>query len=153
MRQRAHTPTPRCCTGREIGPVDVEDEASRCAMTADEIKEEGTEVIATTILDPPEIGGVEATKTGKGNLSRNAGIVARKATWRESVGRSAPIRREPVPDLVPEMPTMEIGSDRTALKDLEKPDKTQRKLNEAENPEVGRGVVRQLRRVKSHDEP
>ena len=34
MRQRAHTPTARCCTRRAIGPVDVEGEASRCAMVA-----------------------------------------------------------------------------------------------------------------------
>ena len=45
MRQRARTPTARRCTRREIGPMDVEDEASRCAMeAADEIKEGGTEM-------------------------------------------------------------------------------------------------------------
>ena len=38
------------------------DEPSRCAMeAADGIKEEGIEVMPTTILDPPETGGVEAT--------------------------------------------------------------------------------------------
>ena len=58
----------------------------------DGIKEEGTEVMPTAIPDPPEIGGVEATRTNKGNPSRNAGIVVRKATRRASAGRTAPIR-------------------------------------------------------------
>ena len=45
----------------------VEDEASRCAMeVTDEIKEGGTEVMPTTTPDPPETGGVEAMRTGKG---------------------------------------------------------------------------------------
>ena len=62
-------------------------------------------------------------RTGKGNPPRNAGTVARKAIGRGSVGENAPIRREPVPDVVPEMATKEIGSDRTTLKDPEKPEK------------------------------
>ena len=67
MRRRARTLTTRCRTQREIGPVVVVDKASRCTMeAADGTKEEGTEVIPTTIPDPPEAGGVEATKTGKG---------------------------------------------------------------------------------------
>ena len=61
----------------------------------DEIKVEGTEVMPTTIPDPPEIWGVEAMRTSKGNPSRNAGTVARRATGKASAGRSAPIRREP----------------------------------------------------------
>ena len=45
----------------------VADEASRCAMkAADGSKEEGIVEMPTTIPDPPEIGGVEATSTGKG---------------------------------------------------------------------------------------
>ena len=100
--------------------MDVEDEASRCAMeAADEIKVEGTEVMPTTIPDPSEIGAVEAMRTGKGNPPRNAGTVARKATQRASAGKSAPIRREPVP----EMPTKEIGNDRTTPNDSKKPEK------------------------------
>ena len=84
------------------------DEASRCAMeVAEGIKEEGTEVMLTTIPDPPETGGVEAMRTGKGKLPRNAGTVARKATGRASAGKSALIRREPVLHLAPEMPTKE----------------------------------------------
>mgnify|MGYP000479903203 CR=1 FL=1 len=56
MRLQARTPTAECCTRREIGPVDVGDEASRCAMeAADETKEEGIEVMPTAIPDPPEI--------------------------------------------------------------------------------------------------
>ena len=117
-------PTTRCCTRREIGPVVVADEASRYAMEgADEIKEEGTEVMPTAILDPLETGGVEATRTSKGNPSRNAGIVARKATGRASAGKSAPIRRGPDPDQVPDKPTKVIGNDRTTLKDSKKPKK------------------------------
>ena len=52
--------------------MDVEDEASRCAMeAADEIKVEGTEVMPTTIPDPSEIGGVEAMRADKGNRQRS----------------------------------------------------------------------------------
>ena len=40
----------------------VADEAGRFAMdAADEIKEEGTELIRTIISDPPETGGVTRT--------------------------------------------------------------------------------------------
>ena len=93
----------------------VEDEVSRCAMeAADEIKEGGTEVMPTTTLNPPETEGVEAMRTGKGKPSRSAGTVARKATGKASVGRSVPIRRDPVP---------EIGSARTTPKDPEDPEK------------------------------
>ena len=78
MLQRARTPTTRCCTRREIDPVDVEDEASRYAMeAADEIKVEGTEVMPTAIPDPPEIRGVEAMRTGKGNPSKSGAIALR----------------------------------------------------------------------------
>ena len=71
MLQRARTPTTRCCTRREIDPVDVAGETSRCAMeAADEIKVEGTEMMRTAIRNPPEIGGVEAVRTGKGNPPR-----------------------------------------------------------------------------------
>ena len=53
-------------------------------------------------LDPPETGEVEAMRTGKGKPSRSAGTVARKATGKASAGKSAPIRREPVPETVPD---------------------------------------------------
>ena len=140
MHQRARTPTTRCYTRREIGPVDLEDEVSQCAMdAADRIKEEGPEVMPTAIPNPSETGGVEAMKTGKRNPPRNVGTVARKATGRASAGKNALIRREPVPDI----PTKEIGSVRTMLKDPEKPervclrDETRRKLDEEDHPEVG----------------
>ena len=77
----------------------------------------------TTIPDPPETGGLEAMRTGKGNPLRNAGIVARKATGRASVGKSTLIRRESVPDLVSKMPTKEIDNVRTTPKDPEEPEK------------------------------
>ena len=100
--------------------MDVEGEASLCAMeVADEIKEGGTEVMPTATPDPPKLGGVEVMKTSKGNPSRSAGTVARKAIGRASARRSVPIRREPGPDI----PTMEIGSDRTTPKDPGKPEK------------------------------
>ena len=103
---------------------DVEDEVSRCAMqVADEIKEGGTEPMPLATSDPPEIGGVKAMRTGKGNPPQNYGTVARKARGRASAGRSAPIWRELVPDPVPDIPTREIGSDRTTPKDPEKPEK------------------------------
>ena len=102
--------------------MDVEGEASRCAMeAADEIKEGGTEMMPTAIPNPPETGGVEAMRTGKGNPPQNVGIVARKATGRASVGRSAPIQRETVPEMVLDILTREIGSDRTTPKDPGKP--------------------------------
>ena len=98
----------------------LEDEASWCAMeAADEIKKGGTEVRPTATPDPPETGGVDVMRIGKGNHPRNVGTVARKATGRASAGRSAPIRREPVPDI----PTKGISSNRTTSKDREKPEK------------------------------
>ena len=67
MRLRAHTPTARCCTRREIGSLDLEDEASRCAMEAtDEIKVEGTEMMLTANPDPPEIGGNRGDENRQG---------------------------------------------------------------------------------------
>ena len=120
VRLQARTPTAECCTRREIGPVGVEDEVSRYAMeAADVIKEGGTEVMPIATPDPPETGGVKAMRTGKVKPSRSAGTVARKATGRASAGRSAPIRREPGPDPVQDIPTKEIGSDRTMPKDSE----------------------------------
>ena len=102
----------------------VEDEAIRCAMeAADEIKEGGTEVMPTATPDPPETGGVEAMKTGKGKPSRSASTVAGKATGKATVGGSAPIRREQGPETVPDIPIREIGSDRTTSKDPEEPEK------------------------------
>ena len=102
----------------------MEDEASRCTMeVADEIKEEGTEMMLTAIPDSPETGGVEAMRTSKGNPSWNVGTMARKATGRASAGRSTPIQREPVLDPVPDILTREIGSDRTMPKDPENPEK------------------------------
>ena len=80
-------------------------------------KEEGIVVMPTTIPDPPEAGGVEAApRTGKGNPLQKIGIVARKATRRESVGRSAPILRNPDVD----EPNKEIGNDRTTQEKLGK---------------------------------
>ena len=126
MRRQARTPTARCCTRREISPVDVADEASQCTMEAvDRTKEEGTEVMPTAIADPPETGPVEAMKIGKGSPPRNVGIVERKSTTRASVGRSALIRKEPGPDPDPDRPTKEIGNVRTTPKDSEKPEKCQ----------------------------
>ena len=85
--------------------MDVEGEVSRCAMeAADEIKEGGTEMMPTAIPDPPKTGGVGATRTGKGNPPRNAGTVARKAIGRVSAGKRAPIRIEPVPVPVTDIP-------------------------------------------------
>ena len=99
-------------------------EASRCAMeAADEIKVEGTEMMPTAIPYPPETWGVETMRTGKGIPPRNVGTVARKAIGRANDGKNAPIRREPDRDPVPDIPTKEIGSDRTTPKDPEKPEK------------------------------
>ena len=92
---------------------------NRCAMeAADEIKEGGTEVMPTATPDPPETGGVEAMRTGKVKPSRSAGTVARKATRIASARINAPIRREPGPETIPDIPTSEISSDRTTPKTL-----------------------------------
>ena len=89
------------------------------------IKEEGIVVIPTTIPDPPEVGGVEATpRTGKRNPPQNADIVARKATRRASAGRSAPFWSKPDPD--PGGPNTEIGSGCTTPKDRKDPKKSER---------------------------
>ena len=64
-----------------------------------------------------------AMRTGKGKPSRRAGIVARKVTRKASAGKSAPIRREPVSETVPNMPTRETGNACTTPKDLEEPEK------------------------------
>ena len=104
--------------------MDVEDKPSWCAMeAADVIKEGGTKVMPTATPDPPETGGVEAMRIDRGKPSRSAGTVARKAIEKASAGKSAPIRREPVPETVPDMPTRETGSARTMLKDPKEPKK------------------------------
>ena len=90
---------------------------------ADGIMEEGTEVMPTATPDPPETGGVEAMRTGKVKPSRSAGTVARRATRKVSAGRSAPIRREPYPETVPDMQTRETGSVRTTPKSPGEPEK------------------------------
>ena len=119
MRPQARTPTTGCCTRREIGPVGVEDEASQCAMeAADGIKEEGTEVMPAAILDPPEIEGIEVTRTNTGNLPQNAGTVAREATRKVSAGKNAPIRINP--DRA--KPNTGIDSGRTTPKALKEPE-------------------------------
>ena len=125
VRQRARTPTTTCCTQRKIGPVIVVDKGGRCAIeAADKTKIERIVVMPTLVPDLPEAGVVEtAPETGKQYPPQKVGPVARKATGRESAGRSAPIRREPVPKTVPDMLTKEIGSTRTAPKDPEKPEK------------------------------
>ena len=119
---------------------------------ADVIREEGTEVMPIATPDFPETRGVEAMRTDRGRPSRSAGSVARKATGKVSAGKSGPIRREPEPEMVPDMPTRETGSARTTPKTPEEPE-TRSKLHEANHPEIGRGVVRRLRRVKPYDEP
>mgnify|MGYP000350157325 CR=1 FL=1 len=86
---------------------------------SDEIKEGGTEVMPTATPDPPETGGVEVMRTSKGKPSRSAGTMARTATRKASAGKSALIRREPVPN----MPTRETSSARTTPKDPGKPEK------------------------------
>ena len=104
------------------------DEVSRRAMEAANMsKEEGIVVMPTTILDPPEAGGVEAVpRTGQGNPLQNVGIVARKATRIAGARRSVPIRRKSDPD--PDLDELykEIGNDRTTPKDRKDPKKLER---------------------------
>ena len=69
------------------------------------------------VPDPPQAGGVMAEPDiGKQKPKPNAGTVTRRAKRRESTRRSTPIRRKPDPEMVPDVPTREIGSDRTTSK-------------------------------------
>ena len=75
-------------------------------------QKKGTKEVLTTVRDPPQAGGVKAVpEIGKQRPTRNAGIVARRATRRASGGRSAPIRIKPDPD--PGELNKEIGNART----------------------------------------
>ena len=78
----------------------VEDEVDRHTIVeANKSRKEGTEGVLTVVLDLPQAGGVKAApEIGKQKLTRNVGIVARKATMRASVGRSAPSRINPDSD-------------------------------------------------------
>ena len=59
---------------------------------ADKRKTEGIIEMPTTITDPPEIGRVKvASEIDKQRSKWNVGTVARRATKRASVGKSAPI--------------------------------------------------------------
>ena len=146
MRQQVHPPTTGCCTRRRIGPVVMVDGADRHAVeAADKSKIGGTMMVPTTVPDPPQVGGVKAVpETGKGRPTQNVGIVARKATGRASVGRSAPIRINP--DLA--RPDKETGKARTTLKDRKDPepekpkranlrDELQGKLDEEDHLTIG----------------
>ena len=123
--------------------VDVEGEASRCAMeAADEIKEGGAEMMPTAIPNPPETGGVEAMRTGKGNPPWNAGTVARKATGRASAGRSCRLGKNRVRK---RFRTYRQGKSaaialrrriRESRKRVSLRDETRSKLNEADHPEI-----------------
>ena len=94
VRQRVRTPTTTCCTQRKIGPVIVVDKGGRCAIeAADKTKIERIVVMPTLVPDLPEAGVVEtAPETGKQYPPQKVGPVARKATGRESAGKSVPIR-------------------------------------------------------------
>ena len=96
----------------------MEDEVVRNAMVAsDKSRKEGTKEVPISIPDPPHGGEVKAApEIGKQRLTWNACIVVRRATRRVSAGRSAPIRKEPDPEMVPDAPTREIGSGRTTPK-------------------------------------
>ena len=56
----------------------VEDEVGQHTTVATEnSRKEGTEEVATVVLNPPQVGGVKAVpETGKQRPTRNAGIVA-----------------------------------------------------------------------------
>ena len=94
----------------------MEDEVGRLAtVAADKSKKEGIEEVPTTVLDPPQAGGVmDESEIGKQRPKRNSGIVARRSTRRVSAGRSASIRRKPDPD--PGEPNKEISKTRTTSK-------------------------------------
>ena len=95
----------------------MEDEVGRLTtVEADKSKKEGIEEVPTAITGPPQAGGVMVEpEIGKQKLKRNVGIVARRATRRANVGRSAPIQRKPDSD--PGGPNKEISSGYTTPKD------------------------------------
>ena len=65
-------------------------------ITADKSRTEGTEIMPTTTPDPPQAGGAKAVpEADMQNPTRNAGIVAKRATEKASAGRSALIRINP----------------------------------------------------------
>ena len=93
-------------------------------MAADKSRKEGIEEVPTTVLDPPQAGGVmDESEIGKQRPKRNSGIVARRSTRRVSAGRSASIRRKPDPD--PGESNKEIGSGCTTPKDSKESERGQ----------------------------
>ena len=77
----------------------VEDKVGRLAIVAaDKSKEEGIEEVPTIVSDPPQAGGVTVEpEIIKQRPKRNAGILARRAKRRASIGKSALIQRKPDP--------------------------------------------------------
>ena len=73
----------------------VEDEVSRHAtVVVDKSKKEGTEEVPKAVRNPSQAGEVKAVpEIGMKRPMRNVSIMARRATRRVSVGRSASIRR------------------------------------------------------------
>ena len=54
-------------------------------VAADKSRKEGTQEVPTTVLDPPQVGGVKAaSEISKQRQTQNVGIVARRAPRRAS---------------------------------------------------------------------
>ena len=124
----------------------MEDEVGRhTIVVANKSRKEGIEEVPTTVPDRPLAGGVKtASEISKQRLARNAGIVDRGATRRESDGRSTPIRRKPDSDLGG--PNKDIDNGCTTPKDQKDPKKSERanlhdetrgKLDEEDHLKIG----------------
>ena len=76
----------------------VEDVGRHAMEAAGKSRNEGTMSVLTAVPGLPQAGGVKAVpEAGKTNPLRNVGTVAKRATWKASVGESVPIRTNPDP--------------------------------------------------------
>ena len=101
----------------------VVDEVDRLAMVAaGKSRTEGIKNVLTAIPDPPQVGGVKAApEAGKQRPTRNVCTMIKRATEKESAGRSMLIRTDPDPARL----AKRTGNTRITQKDQEdlKPEK------------------------------
>ena len=138
----------------------VADEASRCAMeAADGTKEEGTEVMPTAIPDPSKTGESRRREPTREIYHRML-VLWQERPQGERVLEEA--RRFGENRIRKQFRTCRQGKPaalalRRRLRENRKRvslrDETRSEPDEADHPEIGRGVVRRLRRVKPYDEP
>ena len=70
----------------------VDEADQKIVEVGNKSRSEGTTMVATTIPDPPQVGGVKAVpRAGEREPQQTVGNVAGRATQRVSARRSAPI--------------------------------------------------------------